>query len=70
MQLKPAQSEPEALLFQVAYASVDYKVRVAKITVVLLRYILQSIKAKLISGRRAKGCFALFQKFPYFSFAA
>lgn len=59
MQLKPAQSETEALLFQAEYRSGDYKVLVAKITLVPPPYIIYSIKAELTSGCHAKGCFAL-----------
>lgn len=68
MQLKPAQPETEALLFQAEYTSRDYKVRVAKITLVPPQYILYSIKAELASGCHAKGFFALLSFRSFFLF--
>lgn len=72
MQLKPTQAKTGALLFQAEYTSGDYKVLVAKITLVPLQYILDSIKAELTSGWHAKGCFAMlcFKSFYLFPFAA
>lgn len=63
MQPKWTQSE-KALFFQAEYKSRDYKVRAAKITVVLLPCILSSIKADLTSSCCAKSFFAFFFFFP------